>query len=482
MNMIFPVITLIGQKNVGKSTLFNRLTRTKDALIANYPGLTRDLQYGYLQCKFFQSIVVDTGGIDYFPSNMEIQEKIYSQIVLAMKESDIILFIIDGHSGKTSIDYDIVSFLRKSERNIFLVINKVDFFIKKNKFSSLQQEYYNFGIKDTFCISAMHGYGISYLLRRISVHIEQKFFFNNCKNNILTINKDVISTKYRLKSIMSASFDKKNCIILAVAGRPNSGKSTFINNVLGINRMITCDTPGTTRDSIYTFTVCNEQQYILIDTAGIQKQKKNNTTDIVEEIAIQKTFQAIKNAHIVLFMIDVNLDISSNDLFSLKYIMTVGTSLIIVINKWDNISLRKRHVMQEMICEKLDFLKFIKVHFISALYKDGIENVFQSVKEIFKNLINLRNISTSKLIDIMHMAVTKRSPPLLHGNKKIRLKYINVGGHSPFLIIIHGSHVSKLSNDYRQYLKNFFCQILNIQGVTLQIQFKDSINYFYKKF
>lgn len=477
--MKLPVIALIGQKNVGKSTLFNRLTRTNDALIANYSGLTRDRQYGYICCKLFKSIIIDTGGIDelYFSNSIKVKNGVYYQTELAIKESDIILFVVDGRDSETSVDHSIISFLRKLNKSIFVIINKIDD-IKNNKYSMFW-ECYNFGIENII-ISAMHGYGISNLLKKLSFYISRKIVDNNT-NCMLIMNQDIFSKKCRLKKFFPISSSiKNNFIILAVVGCPNVGKSTFVNKILGKERIITCDIPGTTRDSIYTYTIYNEQCYILIDTAGVRRKKKiyNN---IVEKISISKTFQVVKDAHIILFMVDANIGISDQDLFTLKCVMNIGMSLIIIVNKWDEIPVRMHYAVKEILYKKISFIEFFKIHFISALHEHGIKNVFESIQIIFNKLINVRSINTSKLTRIMRVAIAKFPPPLLRGNVKIQPKYVHIGGYNPLILIIHGSHVSKLPSNYQRYLKNFFYKNLNIEGVILHIRLKDSFNTFYSK-
>lgn len=482
--MKLPIITLIGQKNSGKSTLFNKLTCTNDALVAHCPGLTRDLQYGYLCCKFFKSIIVDTGGIGecIFHHYLDLQYKdnIYHQIILAIKEANIVLFLVDGQIKVTSVDFDIINVLRKLEKNIFIVINKIDD-INNNHF--LHHGYHDFGIENVFAISAMHGHGINNLLKKLSYYIEERMFNNNKKNCMLVIDQDLISKKYRLRRFLSVSSCDipKNFIILAVVGCSNSGKSTFINKILGKDRMITCNTPGTTRDSIYTSTIYGGQNYVLIDTAGIRKKKKLNN-NIAEQISVNETFQVIKDdAHIILFMIDANIGVSDKNLSALKHVMGIGMSLIIVINKWDSISVVMRSVIKNIIYKKINFIEFVRIHFISALYGNGIKNLFESIRVMYTDLMNTRVISTSRFTRIMRIAIAKYPPPLLHSNIRIQPKYVHVGGYSPLVLIIHGSHVSKLSNDYQKYLKNFFYKKLNIKGVILHIQLKDSKNPFSNK-
>lgn len=475
--MKLPIITLIGKKNVGKSTLFNRLTCTNDALVANYAGLTRDRQYGYLYCRFFTSIIVDTGGIDeVFSGNVGLkhQDFVYYQIILAIKEADVVLFVVDGRVKETSIDFNIVSILRKLEKKIFIIINKIDD-INSNKNCIYWWGYYCFGIENVVIVSAMHGHGINNLLKKISLYFTQEILNNSKKNSMLIINQDVISRKHRCREYLSISphTTHKDFIVLAVVGCPNVGKSTFINNILETNRMITCNTPGTTRDSIYTSTVYDKQQYILVDTAGILK-KKIFSGNVAEKISINKTFQVIKDAHITLFMVDAKLGISDKDLSALRCVMSIGMSLIIVINKWDSVPSVMYSITKAMIYKRISFIEFIQVRFISALYGHGVKDLFQSIQITYAGLMNMRSINTSQFTRIMRMAVIKRPPPLYHSSIRIRPKYVHVGGYSPLILIIHGSYVSKLSIDYQRYLKRSFYKHLNIKFAMLHLQLQDA--------
>ncbi|WHL25169.1 MAG: ribosome biogenesis GTPase Der [Candidatus Blochmannia vicinus] len=475
---MFPIITLIGQKNVGKSTLFNKLTHTHNALISDYPGLTRDRQYGYFQCKQFKSILIDTGGIDRLHCNIkkeDIQNYITHQTILSIQEADIILFLMDRQSIATSVNYDIFNFLKKLKKPIFIVINKIDNI--PHHIHNIGWDCYSFGIKNIIFISAIHGNGINNLLENISLLISKNIF--NCKNNI---SKNNLNTTINKKYINSSSYNEKNdpatTITLAVVGRPNSGKSTFINHILGKDRMITCNIPGTTRNCMHIPIIYNKQKYTLIDTAGVRK--RNKIDDIAEKISVSKTLQIIKTAHILLFMGDVDQGISDQDLYLLRFIVNNGKALIIIFNKWDKISSNLHQKTKKNLYEKINFINFTKIHFISALYGNGIKTLFQSIKETHLHLQFTKTISTTRLINILHEAVSKSPPPLLYG-RRIKPKYVHVGKHNPLTLIIHGNHVSKLPNSYKQYLKKYFYRILNITGILLTIQFKDTTNPFINK-
>ncbi|URJ32384.1 ribosome biogenesis GTPase Der [Blochmannia endosymbiont of Camponotus sp.] len=471
---MLPIIALIGQKNVGKSTLFNKLTHTRDALISNYPGLTRDRQYGYFQCKQFESILIDTGGIDKICSTKteNIQSYVTYQTTLAMQEADILLFVMDRQSAGTPINHDIFNFLKKIKKNIFVVINKID--NVPYHIHTMIWDYCSFSIKNTIFISAIHGHGINNLLENISSLISKNIFFYKNKTPESNINNTIYQNH-----IINPSFNTVDpAIAVAVVGRPNSGKSTFVNHVLGETRMITCSTPGTTRNCIHMPVIYDQQKYILIDTAGVQKRKRID--NVAEQISILKTLQIIKTAHILLFIGDANLGISDQDLNLLRFIVTHGKALIIVINKWDLISPDLRNITKKCLYEKINFISFTQIHFISALYGNGIKTLFQTIKATNLRSLHTKTINTAYLIRTLHAAIAKYPPPFLHG-KRIKLKYIHVGKHKPLTLIIHGTHVSKLPDDYKRYLKKYFYRMLNITGILLHIQFKDNINPFINK-
>ncbi|URJ23308.1 ribosome biogenesis GTPase Der [Blochmannia endosymbiont of Camponotus sp. C-003] len=472
---MLPIITLIGQKNVGKSTLFNKLTHTHDALISNCPGLTRDRQYGYFQCKQFKSILIDTGGIDKFCSSTQtenIQNYVTYQTTLAIQEANILLFVMDRQSVETSINYDIFNFLKKIKKNILIVINKIDNI--PCHINTMTWDYWSFGTTNIIFISALHGHGIDNLLGNISSLISKNILI--FKNHI---SKNEINNIFYPNAITNSSCDKIDpAITVAVVGRPNSGKSTFVNHVLKETRMITCSTPGTTRNCIHTPTIYNQQKYILIDTAGVQKNKKIDNVE--DQISIARTLKIIKTAHILLFVGDVNLGISDQDLYLLRFIMHHGKTLIIVINKWDLISPDLRNTIKKNLYKKINFINFTQIHFISALHGLGIKKLFETINTTNLYSHYAKTINTACLMRILHDAISKYPPPLLYG-KRIKPKYVHVGKHEPFTLIIHGTHVSKLSDDYKRYLKKYFYRMLKITGLLIHIQFKDNINPFINK-
>lgn len=472
---MFPVIALVGQKNVGKSTLFNRLTKTNAALISKHDlGCTRDRQYGYIQHDRYKFVLIDTGGFDA-SSDIKIQNYINNQIILAIEEANIIFFIVNGQCTESSIDYSIAAYLRKLAKDVFILVNKVDDISTYNE-KYIIYDYYALGIKNVFVISAVHGHGIDNLLNQAFFKMQKKFC--SCgTDNITSLVNNNCNQKEIKNLLLYNDFDS---IKLAVVGRPNSGKSTFINFILKSNRMITSNVSGTTRDSICIPTVYNEQKYILIDTAGVRRRRKIN--DTIERISVSKTLQALKYANITLFMIDAHEGLVDQDLSLLRLISEHSRSLVVVINKWDQsvVTTINKNVIKSFLRKRINFLISFKVHFISSLYGIGIKSLFKSLTEIYN--FSLQSFSTSTLTKIMNKAIAKYPPPLIYGTRIApRPKYVHIGGYNPIIIVIHGTKVSQLSYEYQRYLKKFFYRELNIDSVLIRIRFKDSNNPFVYK-
>lgn len=472
-NILFPVITLVGQKNVGKSTLFNRLTNTSAALISNDRlGCTRDRQYGYVQYNQHKLIIIDTGGFDEF-SSTDIQNRINNQIILAIKEAHIVFFMVDGRFKESAIDYSIASCLRKLGKNVLLVVNKVDERVLHND-KYIIYEYYVLGIRNIIVISAIHGYGIDNLLDQTFLNMPKKLFNYNV-GTVCHIKKNNPDYKNIKRQWL---YDDINSIKVAVVGRPNSGKSTFINFILKTNRMVTSDIPGTTRDSIYIPVTYNNQKYILIDTAGVRKKNRidNNT---IEYFSVKKTLQSLRYAHITLVMIDSVEGIVDQDLSLLKLVSDNSKSLVIVMNKWDILVKTDLHknIVRSILYNKIRFLDFVKIHFVSSLYGIGIISLFKSIVKIYD--LSKQTLNTSRLTHIMNMALSKYPPPLICGTRiSPKPKYVHVGGYNPITIVIHGTQVSQLPCEYKKYLKKCFYKALYVNGILIRVKFKDSVNPF----
>ncbi|AKC60089.1 ribosome biogenesis GTPase Der [Blochmannia endosymbiont of Polyrhachis (Hedomyrma) turneri] len=458
---MLPVIALIGRKNVGKSMLFNRLTLTNDALVGvNNLGLTRDRRYGFCRWREYQSIIIDTGGIEIAHHGIEVA--VLNQARSAISEADLILFVVDAQIGLLPSDYDIMKFLYKFQKSVFIVVNKVDGIALKNP----QAEFSFFGIKTIISVSASHGFGVYYLLEKVFFYFQWEKLLvrsDSCCNYDL-------KSKICLQNSLS-SFDKKNVdvIMLAVVGSPNVGKSTFINFILGEDRVVVCNSPGTTRDNVYASIIYNGYRYILIDTAGIRK--KTRVRSLTESLSIVRTLKVIQTVTVVLLLIDASCGISNNDLSLLNNILRSGRSVVVGVNKWDLISPDLQDKFKRMCNVRMNFVRFVNVNFISSLCGTGIPCLFESIIQTYYS--SVRSVSTEFLTRTVHMAVNKCHPPRVYG-KEVKLKYAHMGGTLPPVVIVYGNHVTGLPDNYRRYLSNFFSRSLKIFGSYLDIRFRES--------
>ncbi|MXP56594.1 ribosome biogenesis GTPase Der [Pantoea sp. Mhis] len=461
---MLPIIVIVGRPNVGKSTLFNRLTCTSNALVANFPGLTRDRQYGCANIKGCEFIIIDTAGIR--DNGKDIEKHSINQSLLAIKESDVVLFMVDAKDGLMPEDQKIANYLRTLNKSIFLVVNKTDG-INQN-IASL--EFYALGLNKCYQIAASHGSGVITLMEVVLLP------WIKTKENIAISKKLEINKNNKEKEkyflLKKEDINQNNIPIkLAVIGRPNVGKSTLINRFLGENRMVVYDMPGTTRDSIYIPMKYHGRQYILIDTAGIRKRSR--ITSSIEKNSVIKTLQAIKDANVVILMLDALNGIVDQDLSLLSFILYNGRSLVILVNKWDDVSKENKIKIKESISYRLSSFDFVQVHFISALYEQCVDKIFKSILECYQH--STKSLNTGMLTRIMKLAVESHQPPLIHGHR-IKLKYAHIGGHNPPIIIIHGNQVKKIPIIYKRFLINYFRRSLNIKGTPIYINFKESKN------
>ncbi|KEY91683.1 GTPase [Candidatus Photodesmus blepharus] len=438
-----PVVALVGRSNVGKSTLFNRLTNTRDALVADFPGLTRDRQYGRAEFGEHRFIVVDTGGVD---SKGSMETKIAEQSFIAINEADIVLFMVDVRSGLMVEDKEILQRLRRIGKRVMLVANKVDGVNVEVAIT----EFCQLGLQNIYPISASQSHGIEKLVDSLS-----SLFIKECQESQLE------------------NLQQDQPIKLAVIGRPNVGKSTLINRILGEDRVVVCDLPGTTRDSIYIPMCYNGCKYILIDTAGVRRRKCVN--EIVERFSVIKTLKAVESANVVLFIIDAYESISDQDLSLLGFTLNTGCSIVIVMNKWDTLNTdMKKHVKRELE-RRLRFVNFVRIHFISALHRTGLTSLFKSVREAYE--VATTRVGTASLTRIMKMAIDNHRLPMVRG-RRVKLKYAHAGGYNPPIIVIHGNLVDTIPLSYKRYLMNYYRKSLNIVGTPIRVQFKNSKNPF----
>ena len=442
-----PVIALVGRPNVGKSTLFNRLTRTRDALVADIPGLTRDRHYGEGRMGERPFLVIDTGGFE--PVAKEgIMHQMAKQTKQAEIEADVIIFLVDGRQGLTPHDKTITDFLRKSGRSVLLVINKAE----GMKYTAVAADFYELGLGEPYVISAAHGDGIADLVQEaLDIAISNNSTLGEGDANI-------------------------NGIEIAIVGRPNVGKSTLINTLVGEERVIAFDMPGTTRDSIKIPFERQGQHYTLIDTAGIRRRGK--VFEAIEKFSVVKTLQSISEANVVILLLDAQQDISEQDAHIAGFILESGRALVVGVNKWDGLSSDKREEIKMDIARKLNFLSFANTHFISAKESTGIAALLKSVNTAYDAA--MINLSTPKLTRALIEAV-EHQQPRRKGSIRPKMRYAHQGGKNPPVIVIHGNALDTIEDNYKRFLEKHFRETFSLVGTPLRIEFKSSKNPFVRK-
>lgn len=436
-----PVIALIGRPNVGKSTMFNQITKSRNALVADIPGLTRDRQYGDATFENKSFIVVDTGGIGETEGGIDAY--MAEQSRTAIEEADIILFVVDARAGLLASDEQIARDLRTLGKKVHLVANKVDGVHAE----AATTEFFKLGFGEPIHVAASHGRGIHQLLEDVLVDLPE----------------DVdLDTQEHIKGLR-----------LAVIGRPNVGKSTLVNRLLGEDRVVVYDMPGTTRDSIYIPYERQGRQYTLIDTAGVRR--RGRVDEMIEKFSVVKTLQAIKDAHVVVVVIDAREGIVEQDLHLLGFALEAGRAVVIAINKWDNMSDYDRSQVKEAVERRFDFIPWARVHLISALHGTGVGDLYPSIHRAYDSAFI--KISTPKLTKILEDAVAQHQPPMVSG-RRIKMRYAHMGGQNPPLIVIHGNQMDHVPADYRRYLENVFRKVFKLEGTPVQIEFKSGVNPF----
>ncbi|NLS43542.1 ribosome biogenesis GTPase Der [BEV proteobacterium] len=471
---MIPVVALVGRPNVGKSTLFNRLTRTRDALVADFPGLTRDRKYGRAEMEGQEFIIIDTGGID--GSEEVVETRMAGQSLLAIEEADIVLFMVDAHAGLMPADLGIAQHLRSREKATFLVANKID---GVDAYIAMA-DFYSLGLGEVYPMAASHGRGVTSLLENVLLPYAKQ------EDEPVKLTEEEANAAYWAELLGENTDEPEDTeddfnlesmpIKLAIVGRPNVGKSTLTNRILGEDRVVVYDMPGTTRDSIYIPMERDGREYVLIDTAGVRKRGK--VTETVEKFSVIKTLKAIKDANVVLLVIDAHDGISDQDLSLLGFILNAGRSLVIAVNKWDGLSQEIKEQVKDMLDLRLGFIDFARVHFISALHSSGVGNLFESVHAAYT--CATKRVNTSLLTRIMQMAVDDHQPPLVQG-RRVKLKYAHAGGYNPPIVVIHGNQVKDLPDCYKRYLMNYYRRSLNVTGTPIHIQFKEGENPFAEK-
>ena len=476
--MTTPVVALVGRPNVGKSTLFNRLTRTRDALVADFPGLTRDRKYGHAHIAGHEFIVIDTGGIDGTEEGVE--EKMAEQSLLAIEEADVVLFLVDARAGLTAADIGIANYLRQRQnKTTVLVANKTDGIDADSHCA----EFYQLGLGEIEQIAASQGRGVTQLMEQVLAPFAERLESADESEPTSEDAQDeweqaldfdfAESTALIDEALEDEAEEQDKNIKIAIVGRPNVGKSTLTNRILGEDRVVVYDLPGTTRDSIYIPMERDGQAYTLIDTAGVRKRGKVHLA--VEKFSVIKTLQAIQDANVVLLVIDARENISDQDLSLLGFILNAGRSLVIVVNKWDGLDQDVKERVKSELDRRLDFIDFARVHFISALHGSGVGNLFDSVKEAYT--CATQKMTTSMLTRILQMATDEHQPPMVAG-RRIKLKYAHPGGYNPPIIVVHGNQMEKLPDAYKRYLSNYYRKSLKIIGSPIRLLFQEGSNPF----
>ncbi|BBI99832.1 GTPase Der [Ferrigenium kumadai] len=438
---MLPTLVLVGRPNVGKSTLFNRLTRSRDALVADQPGLTRDRHYGRGRVGTKPYLVVDTGGLEPVAKDGILYE-MARQSRQAVDEADVVLFIVDGRAGCTPQDTIIAEQLRKTGKPILLLVNKAEGMQRMRVIA----DFYELGLGEPIPISSAHGDNV---------------------NEVIEIALEDFAPE-------SEEEDKEeHPPKLAIVGRPNVGKSTLVNAILGEQRVIAFDQPGTTRDSIYIDFERDGKQYTIIDTAGVRRRGKID--EAIEKFSVIKTMQAIEDANVVVLVVDGADQITEQDAHVADFVLQAGRALVLAVNKWDGLDAHQRDMVKRDIERKLHFLDFAKLHFISALNGTGIDKLLKSVDEAYAAA--MIKLPTPKLTRALMAALEKQQPPK-GARFRPKMRYAHQGGSNPPLIIIHGSGLDDVPASYQRYLERAFCEMFRLQGTPLKIQFVSSKNPF----
>jgi GTP-binding protein len=433
-----PVIALCGRPNVGKSTLFNRLVRDRTALVADVAGLTRDRIYGAGKVGDKPYMVVDTGGL-VSGKGETVQQLSALQVTKAIREADAVLVIVDTRAGLTTEDEHIAARIRQFGKPMFLVANKTEGLPAEQACA----EFHGLGLGTVYPISAAHGQGVQALMDAVLETLPAA----------------------------AATEEQEDRIRIAVTGRPNVGKSTLINRILGEDRVVTSDEPGTTRDSIYIPFDRGERHHTLIDTAGVRRRAR--LTEKVEKFSVLKTLQAVEAAHVVILVLDARQEVSDQDAKLLDTVLDGGKGLVIAVNKWDGLTPERRRIVKDTLQRKLSFFTHAEVHYISALHGSGVGTLLDAVDRAYD--ATMRHFATPQLTRVLEEAVTRNPPPLVAG-RRIKLRYAHQGGKNPPVIVIHGNQVQAVPETYRRYLTNFFIHALKLEGTPLRVEFKRGTN------
>jgi GTP-binding protein len=434
-----PVIALVGRPNVGKSTLFNCLTRSRDALVADQPGLTRDRKYGEGKVGEKPYILIDTGGLSGNEEGLD--ELMAGQVWQAVQEATAVLFLVDAREGLNAADQEIGRRLRQSNKTIYLVVNKID----GTNPEIATAEFHALGLGEPYGVTASHGRGVAALMDEV------------------------------LQDFPQADEEEPELpgIKIAIVGKPNVGKSTLVNRILGEERVLTYDMPGTTRDSIFIPFERYGKHYTLIDTAGVRRRSKID--DKLEKFSVIKALQAIEEANVVVLVIDAHEGITDQDAHLLGFVLDVGRALIIAVNKWDGLDSDQRQRVKQELDRRLQFVDFAEIRFISALHGTGVGELYAPIEVAYEAAY--KNLSTPQLTKILEDAVAAHQPQLVRG-RRIKLRYAHQGGKNPPVIVIHGNQVDQVPGHYKRFLMKYFRDALKLYGTPVRLEFKSGANPF----
>lgn len=471
-----PVVALVGRANVGKSTLFNRITRSRAALVADFSGLTRDRHYGEGRVGRHPFIVVDTGGFEPVAKDGILRE-MARQTHQAIAEADVVIFLVDARAGVNAHDHEIAQLLRRSGQRVVLAVNKAE----GMRHAAAIAEFHELGLGEPRPISASHGDGVVELIEDALSFMDEQAGEEAGEPDVEWDDappaEDALAAGVPGEDDAEGAVDiageaaPRHRIKLAVVGRPNVGKSTLINALLGEERVIAFDMPGTTRDAIEIEFEREGKAYTLIDTAGLRRRGK--VFETIEKFSVIKTLQAIEACNVVVLMLDAQAEISDQDAHIAGFIQETGRALVVAINKWDGLDAEKREWIRREFERKLRFLSFARVHTISALKGQGLKALMKSVDAA--HAAAFRKLSTPKLTRVLHAAVEQQPPPR-KGIFRPKMRYAHQGGQNPPLIVIHGSGLDGVTDSYRRYLESRFRSAFQLEGTPLRIEFKSSQN------
>ena len=434
-----PTLVIVGRPNVGKSTLFNRLTRTRDALVANIPGLTRDRHYGAGRLGGRGYLVVDTGGLE--PDAQGVFVEMAKQVRTAIAEADVVVLVTDAREGLTARDRIIAEELRRSGRRVVLAVNKTEGLDAE----VAAAEFHELGLGAPHAISAEHGAGVG----------------------------ELVETALAGLPAGEEREEADGAVRIAIVGRPNAGKSTLVNTLVGEERVVTFDQPGTTRDAIDVELTLKGRRYILVDTAGLRR--RGRVFESVEKFSVVKTLQAIDAANVAILVLDAQSDISDQDAHIAGFIVERGRAVVVAVNKWDGLDAYAREMVKRAIARKLKFLSFAQVHYISAREGRGVARMLASVDAAYRAA--MAKLPTPRLTRALIAAVTRQAPPRA-GLTRPKLRYAHQGGSNPPIVVVHGTGLRAVPESYRRYLESDFRKAFRLEGTPLRIEFKSGRNPF----